>query len=476
MSSSNKFYQPRHPEDSPFFKVLEANFDTFELNFPALFQPKYGFWRPVIRKSLEKFLKCGDLREGFAIVRCRDCGDEKFVAFSCKQRSCCPSCDKKRSIILGRRLTTEIILPVAHRQWVFTIPKRLRIFYRMDRRLLGKLSRCAYETMRELFRSETGNDTVLPGMFSAIQTFGDLLNWHCHIHSIVTEGAYTEDDKFIRLSYVNLRTALAIWEDKVCDMMLREEKISQEVVNQIKSQKHSGFSIDNSVRIPTGDNDGIHRLAEYIARSPLSLTRMINVDPDGSVVYRASNKSCVPYPAMGDETFKSGVKRNFQAFKPLDFLAEVTQHIPNKGEHQIRFYGRYSNKGRGYRQKKADEQAEINRLLDIRHRTEEIKARSKFKLYWAAMIRLIFEVDPLKCQKCGGDMKVVGFIDSEAKARDILKSSGLWRDRKTRPPPRTLSPPQKPGKDPPLEELPKVEDFGDYVPNYDVCEVTEWTE
>jgi hypothetical protein len=81
---------------------------------------------------------------------------------------------------------------------------------------------------------------------------------------------------------------------------------------------------------------------------------MISVDPDGSVVYRASNKSCVPYPVMGDETFKTGVKRNFQAFKPLDFLAEVTQlalssrrriegHIPNKGEHQIRFYSSASS-------------------------------------------------------------------------------------------------------------------------------------
>ncbi|MBL8026427.1 MAG: transposase zinc-binding domain-containing protein, partial [Fibrobacteres bacterium] len=120
MNASNKFYQPRHPEDSPFFKVLEANFSAFELNFPTHYQAKYGFWRPVIRSSLEKFKRCGDLREGFARVRCKDCGDEKFVAFSCKQRSCCPSCDKKRSIILGRRLTAEIIQPVAHRQWVFT--------------------------------------------------------------------------------------------------------------------------------------------------------------------------------------------------------------------------------------------------------------------------------------------------------------------------------------------------------------------
>jgi hypothetical protein len=39
--------------------------------------------------------------------------------------------------------------------------------------------------------------------------------------------------------------------------------------------------------------------------------------------------------------------RNFEVFDPLDFLAEVTQHIPNRGEHQIRYYGWYSNKTRG---------------------------------------------------------------------------------------------------------------------------------
>ena len=39
-------------------------------------------------------------------------------------------------------------------------------------------------------------------------------------------------------------------------------------------------------------------------------------------------------------------------FDPLDFLAEVTQHIPDKGEHQFRFYGFYSNKSRGVRQAK----------------------------------------------------------------------------------------------------------------------------
>lgn len=89
-------------------------------------------------------------------------------------------------------------------------------------------------------------------------------------------------------------------------------------------------------------------------------------------------------------------------------------------------------------------------------------------------------------------MKVVGFIDSEASDRDILNSSGLWRDRKARPPPKALSPPLRPEKYPILKEPSKAEDFGDFTcgeftepvpdydvvsePKYDVCEISEWAE
>ncbi|HOY59223.1 MAG TPA: transposase [Verrucomicrobiota bacterium] len=34
---------------------------------------------------------------------------------------------------------------------------------------------------------------------------------------------------------------------------------------------------------------------------------------------------------------------DFRVFDPLDFLAEVTQHIPDAADHLIRYYGWYSN-------------------------------------------------------------------------------------------------------------------------------------
>jgi hypothetical protein len=42
---------------------------------------------------------------------------------------------------------------VGHVQWVFTIPKMLRIYFLHHRQLLGALSRAAYETVKELMVS-----------------------------------------------------------------------------------------------------------------------------------------------------------------------------------------------------------------------------------------------------------------------------------------------------------------------------------
>lgn len=125
------FYRPRNHE-TQFFKIVRDHFDEFERIYPKRYQAKYGYWRPVLRSSIDKFLKCGDLKEGFARVRCPDCHEEFFVAFCCRQRSCCPTCDQKRALFLGHRLRDKVFADVPHRQWVFTIPKRFRCEPKLD--------------------------------------------------------------------------------------------------------------------------------------------------------------------------------------------------------------------------------------------------------------------------------------------------------------------------------------------------------
>ena len=80
---------------------------------------------------IHRYLDCGDLHFGFARVKCEDCGHEYLLAYSCKRRHFCPSCHQKRVAESGEWLCEEVLKYVPHRQWVFSIPKRLRIYFMM---------------------------------------------------------------------------------------------------------------------------------------------------------------------------------------------------------------------------------------------------------------------------------------------------------------------------------------------------------
>jgi len=106
--------------------------------FPSLHLPRHlSFYRPLkavlVREVVYKSLGCGDLRKGFARIRCKSCHHEMLLAFSCKGRYFCPSCHQKRVLIFGEWITEEILYPLPHRQYVFTIPKMLRPYFRFDR-------------------------------------------------------------------------------------------------------------------------------------------------------------------------------------------------------------------------------------------------------------------------------------------------------------------------------------------------------
>jgi hypothetical protein len=74
------------PQASDLWRLLDGHFEDFKQAYTERFQDKFGYWRSVNDRSIADFLKCGDLQEGFARVRCPDGKHEMFVAYSCKQR------------------------------------------------------------------------------------------------------------------------------------------------------------------------------------------------------------------------------------------------------------------------------------------------------------------------------------------------------------------------------------------------------
>ena len=440
------FYRPRQPWDSPLYRLLEEHYEDFEQVYPDRFQARYGFWRPVIRTAVLDYLRCGDPREGFARVRCPDCRHEFFVAFSCKQRCICPSCHQKRTLVTSINIAENICVRVPHRQFVFTMPKRFRLYFRFNRELLRKLPRLAWETVLEVYRAVLGRDDVVPGMTAAIQTHGNLANFHPHIHALTTYGAFAPAGTFIPLpDDLSTTPFLEVWQTKIFRLLLNEGRITPEVVEQMRSWRHSGFSVDKSVSLAAGDTGGLERVAAYMVRCPFSLDRMVSVSDDGKVVYRAEKAACQPFPTLGDGKLLRGVSRNFEVFDPLEFLAEITQHIPDPGMQMVRYYGWYSNKMRGQRAKRADSATQDTTAIEMDDK--DTPYRRLCRMRWAALIKRVYEVDPLFCPKCGGTMKIVAFIEKRDQAEvieKILKHCGMWDRPASRAPPQATGPPVQP--------------------------------
>jgi hypothetical protein len=97
-------------------------------------------------------------------------------------------------------------------------------------------------------------------------------------------------------------------------------EIEPEVVENMRTWPHSGFSVDQSVLLPVGDRAGIERLVGYRTRCPFSLSRLVKVSETGQVVYKAQKDACRAFADPQRDELARGSQRNFQILDPLEFL------------------------------------------------------------------------------------------------------------------------------------------------------------
>ncbi len=187
------------------------------------------------------------------------------MAFSCRERGLCPSCGAKRGAEVAAFLADEVVEDVGHAQWVFTVPKMLRYFFFRQRELLGDMSRLACETIRELMAAAADDKTLCPGMLTFIQTFGEKVNPHPHLHALLSRGGWTPSAEWIPVPYVDPKAAECLFRHKVLSFLRREEVISQERLEMLLPWRHSGFSVHNEVRLPAADTKALEALVPGFA-------------------------------------------------------------------------------------------------------------------------------------------------------------------------------------------------------------------
>jgi hypothetical protein len=154
-----------------------------------------------------------------------------------KMRPCATGDDAKRALLFGEHLHSNVLLPHHHSHQVYTIPKRLRPYFKFNRKLLGKLYSAAKSAWSDLIEDIFPADWKT-GAVMALHTAGDLLNFHPHIHSLGLHGALDPDGKFHLLESVDNKFLTRQFADYVFQALLEEELIEQDTVDSIKAWEH----------------------------------------------------------------------------------------------------------------------------------------------------------------------------------------------------------------------------------------------
>ena len=374
---------------------------------------------------MRNYLQCGDLHRGFARLACCGCRYQAILAYSCKCRLFCPSCQQKRILLFAEWLDTHILEQVSHAQYVFTIPKLLRPIFKYHPRDLGLLCKSAWQALLQMFQQVSSDSSAVPGVVLSFQNYGDRLNLHPHVHAIASRGVWSSDGTFEPIPALAGRPLMLLFRYLVLRNLLAAGRITQTTIDILDRFHHPGFSAYEGHGVAPSDSAARERLASYLIHPAFSLARLHYDRLARIVTYDPHPCSrSIPSPAHPEQ------------FSPLNALAALTAFIPEKGQQVVRYCGYYSNKTRGQRRLKQQCPTAIIPATVSAPEPEPDNFRRYAKRAWARLIRKIWAADPLACPKCGARLRIISFIDDPPVIEKILRHLKLWNPPARPPPPR----------------------------------------
>ena len=222
-----------------------------------------------------------------------------------------------------------------------------------------------------------------------------------------------------------------------------------------------GFSLHADVCVPARDRRRLERLVRYGARPPIATERLSEL-PDGRILYRLRHR------------WRDGTTH--VVFEPLDLVARLAALVPPPRANTVRYYGILAPCA-AWRDVAVRDRVEVFQAappspscpcqpspaketapaqqpvtpdgnaagLPVRRPANPASEKSTEtaaapgaqrrvsgtaplrdrRLSWSQLLRRVFSVDALQCDRCGGRMRILAAIDQPEVIRDILDCLGL---------------------------------------------------
>ena len=346
-------------------------------------------------------------------------------------------------------------LPV--RQWVLSVPKRLRYFLQRDTALQGAVLRILLRGVERCLREHSPGcgTTARIGAIAFIHRFGSSLNEHTHFHCCIVDGVFepaadeTAGAVFHAangLDAVALADVQAQIRRRILRAFVRRGLIDKSDGKEMLGWEHGGgFSLDASVCIEGRDRAGLERLLRYCARPPFALEHLHTLDAEHLLYHNPKPRSDSPRDL---------------ALTPLELIDKIAALVPPPRAHRHRYYGVLAPNSpmRAAVTALAPLPVIVPLPVAVVNSEDPPPCRAASHYLWAMLLARIYETLPLVCPNCHAPMRIIAFITDAGTVRKILDHIG----ESARPP--TIAP----ARGPPLWEAAMTQEQVSHDPEWDM--------
>lgn len=344
----------------------------------------------VQQKASMAILSCKSGKLGINISQCPDCGHLEFHNNSCRNRNC-PNCQAvNKEVWVDKRRAEVIDSPYFH--VVFTLPHELNpLLYCNQQLLYTLLHRCCAQTLLELSADKKWLGAT-PGIIQVLHTWNQELDYHVHMHCIVSGGGLTPDHK-IRKFKKDFFIWTEVLSDKFkgkylagLDSLYKKQLLvfSTSCEKLRNSYEWSGFR-DNlyhkewcaySKETFNGFGNAIEYLGRYTHKVAISNSRILSAE-DGKVTFSARGR-------------EPGEPRRNITLDHTEFIRRYLMHVLPAGFQKIRYYGFLNNR---YKTKNL-------KLIFTLQGHQRFRARYT-GMSIAELLKAVWKVNICVCPECG---------------------------------------------------------------------------
>lgn len=285
------------------------------------------------RKAARDIVNCRTAALGAHIDTCDNCGHTRISYNSCRNRHC-PQCQTfAKEQWIDKQKKNLLNTPYFH--VVFTVPSELNpAFRRQQSAMYALLFQAASETVLELCadRKYLG---AMPGITAILHTWGQNLQFHPHIHMIVTGGGLTPGQKWRASSkrfFLPVRVLSAKFRGKFLALLKnRFSAIDKNLLDSCYRQKWVVYCK------PPFDNTGmvVSYLGRYTHRVAISNSRILSLQ-NGTVTFRWRD-------------YAHGNQEKLMTLDADEFIRRFLLHVLPAGFRKIRHYGLFAPRNKGNR-------------------------------------------------------------------------------------------------------------------------------